>query len=59
MRFFVEQAPNGSWRVMLRGSHAPISVHDTEEEARERLSSYARGAAAAADPEPEQREPPA
>src|SRR3954454_6350259 len=57
MRFFVEQAPNGSWRVMLRGSHAPISVHDTEEEARERLSSYARGAAAAAGPAPQQRGP--
>ena len=52
MRFFVEQAPNGAWRVMLEGSPAPVSVHDTEEEARERLSSYIRGAAAAADDHP-------
>lgn len=50
MRFSVEQAPNGSWRVMLRGATAPLSVHDTEHEARERLAAYARGAAAAAAP---------
>lgn len=50
MRFRVEQAPRGTWRVMLEGSEAPISEHDSEEEARERLASYARGAAAAAAP---------
>jgi GNAT superfamily N-acetyltransferase len=50
MRFRVEQAPTGAWRVMLEGAEAPISEHDTEEAARERLAAYARGAAAAAAP---------
>lgn len=50
MRFSVEQAPNGTWRVLLRGATAPVSVHDTEAQARERLAAYARGAAAAAAP---------
>ena len=50
MRFRIEQAPRGNWRVMLEGAEAPISEHDTEEEARERLAAYARGAAAAAAP---------
>jgi len=50
MRFYVEQAPNWSWRVMLEGADAPVSVHDTEEEARERLASYVRGALAAPKP---------
>jgi GNAT superfamily N-acetyltransferase len=50
MRFRVEQAPGGSWRVMLEGAEAPISEHDTEDEARSRLAAYARGAAAAAAP---------
>jgi RimJ/RimL family protein N-acetyltransferase len=35
---------------MLEGAHAPVSIHDTEEEARERLSAYARGVAAAEAP---------
>jgi GNAT superfamily N-acetyltransferase len=35
---------------MLAGADAPVSEHDTEEEARERLGAYARGAAAAAAP---------
>lgn len=43
MRFYVEPSPNGSWRVMLDGEAAPVSVHDTEEEARERLAAYLRG----------------
>ena len=46
VRFYVEQSPNGTWRVMLRGEHAPVSVHDTEEEARERLAAYIRGVTA-------------
>ncbi len=46
VRFYVEQSPNGTWRVMLRGEYAPVSVHDTEEEARERLAAYIHGAAA-------------
>ena len=50
VRFYVEQAPKGSWRVMLEGTQAPVSEHDTEEEARERLASYLRGVAAAAAP---------
>ncbi len=28
---------------MVRGEYAPVSVHDTEEEARERLAAYLRG----------------
>jgi len=62
MRFYVEQAPNWAWRVMLEGADAPVSVHDTEEEARERLASYVRGALAARAPahEPDApRDPPA
>ena len=50
MRFRVEPAPQGGYRVMLEGVHAPVSVHDTEEEARERLAAYARGVAAAEAP---------
>ena len=50
MRFRVEPGPHGNWRVMLAGADAPLSEHDTEEEARERLASYARGAAAASAP---------
>ena len=50
MRFRVEQGPRGGWRVMLEGADAPVSEHDTEEEARERLAAYERGADAAAAP---------
>src|SRR3954452_20394246 len=50
MRFRVEPGPRGNWRVMLDGVDTPVSEHDTEEEAQERLASYARGAAAAAAP---------
>jgi uncharacterized protein DUF2188 len=46
MRFRVEPSPMGGWRVMAEGSDAPVSVHDTEEEARERLAAYLRGIAA-------------
>lgn len=50
MRFRVEPAPQGGYRVMLEGVQAPVSVHDTEEEARERVAAYARGVAAAEAP---------
>lgn len=50
MRFRVEQGPRGTWRVMLADADAPVSEHDTEEEARERLAQYVRGAAAASAP---------
>ena len=50
MRFRVEPGPRGNWRVMLEGADAPLSEHDTEEEAQERLASYARGVAAASAP---------
>jgi L-amino acid N-acyltransferase YncA len=46
MRFYVEPSPAGGYHVKLRGCHAPISRHDTEEEARARRDAYARGAAA-------------
>lgn len=50
MRFKVEQTPRGRWRVMLAGTNAPVSEHDTEGEARECLAAYARGAEAASAP---------
>jgi hypothetical protein len=57
VRFYVEQTPKGSWRVMLAGTPAPVSEHDTEEEARERLSAYLRGATARRAGEPPADEP--
>src|SRR4051812_34915848 len=57
MRFYVEQAPKGSWRVMLQGADAPVSEHDTEEEAQERVAAYLRGIAAAAAPTAETGQP--
>lgn len=50
MRFRVEPAALGGWRVMLEGVDTPVSVHDTEEEAQARADAYARGAEAAASP---------
>jgi GNAT superfamily N-acetyltransferase len=50
MRFRVEEAPRGTWRVMLEGTDAPVSEHQTEDEARARLAAYVRGAAAASAP---------
>jgi GNAT superfamily N-acetyltransferase len=50
MRFRVEQGQRGNWRVMLEGADAPVSEHDTEDEARERLAAYEFGAQAAAAP---------
>ena len=46
MRFYVEPSPAGGYYVRLQGSDAPISRHDTEEEAEARRDAYARGAAA-------------
>jgi RimJ/RimL family protein N-acetyltransferase len=45
MTFYVEPSPSGAWYVKLAGHDAPISRHDTEEEAIERRDAYARGAA--------------
>jgi hypothetical protein len=55
VRFYVEQSPNGTWRVMVRGEYAPVSVHDTEEEARERLAAYLRGTTAQREDPPAER----
>jgi GNAT superfamily N-acetyltransferase len=45
MRFYVEPSPAGGWHVRLAGVDAPVSRHDTEEEAEARRDAYARGAA--------------
>jgi hypothetical protein len=45
--FFVQASPAGGFRVMLGGHPVPISRHDTEEEAVERMHAYQRGVAAA------------
>ncbi|HVL95563.1 MAG TPA: hypothetical protein VM266_06850 [Solirubrobacteraceae bacterium] len=50
MRFRVEPAPQGGYRVLLDGAPAPLSVHDTEEEAQARLDAYRRGIEAAEAP---------
>ncbi len=44
MRFYVEPSPSGAWFVKLSGHGAPVSRHDTEEEAIERRDAYERGA---------------
>ena len=46
MRFLVEPSPAGGWLVKLAGHDAPVSRHDTEEEAHARAESYRRGASA-------------
>jgi GNAT superfamily N-acetyltransferase len=43
MRFYVEPSPAGGWFVKLTGHHAPVSRHDTEEEALERRDAYQVG----------------
>jgi GNAT superfamily N-acetyltransferase len=45
VRFHVERSPSGAWFVKLAGHDAPVSRHDSEEEAIERRDAYARGAA--------------
>lgn len=46
MRFYVEPSPAGGYFVKLRGSDAPVSRHDTEEEAIARRDAYQVGASA-------------
>lgn len=43
MRVYVEPSPAGGWCVRAEGVDAPVSRHDTEEDARERAAAYARG----------------
>src|SRR4051812_14290619 len=43
MRFFVEPSPAGGYFVRLAGGDAPVSRHDTEEEAHAAAASYRRG----------------
>jgi GNAT superfamily N-acetyltransferase len=43
MRLWVEPSPAGGYVVRAEGSPAPLSRHDTEEEAEHSLSSYERG----------------
>jgi GNAT superfamily N-acetyltransferase len=45
MDFYVEPSPSGAWFVKLAGHGAPVSRHDSEEEAMVRRDAYARGAA--------------
>ncbi len=43
MRFTVEPSPAGGYHVRMEGSSAPLSRHDTREEAEARLAAYRRG----------------
>ena len=45
MRCFVEPSPAGGYFVRLRGEPAPVSHHDTEEEAEAAAAAYERGLA--------------
>ena len=45
MRCFVEPSPAGGYFVCLRGEAAPLSHHDTEEEAQAAAAAYDRGLA--------------
>jgi GNAT superfamily N-acetyltransferase len=45
MSFTVEPSPAGGYHVRMEGSAAPLSHHDTLEEAEARLAAYRRGAA--------------
>jgi len=47
MRFIIEPSPAGGFHVRMQGSAAPLSRHDTEEEAEARVAAYRRGAAMA------------
>jgi GNAT superfamily N-acetyltransferase len=44
MDFYVEPSPSGAWFVKLAGHGAPVSRHDSEEEAIVHRDAYARGA---------------
>jgi GNAT superfamily N-acetyltransferase len=48
VRFTVEPSPAGGFHVRLQGVAAPLSHHDTEEEAETRRLAYERGAGAPA-----------
>ncbi len=56
MRFRVEPSPAGGYLVMAEDGAAPLSRHDTEEEALERATAYTLGAAGAAAEEIELRD---
>src|ERR671922_48037 len=43
MRSRVEPSPAGGWHVKLAGHDAPVSHHDTEEDAQARAEAYERG----------------
>ena len=43
MRLWVEPSPAGGYVVRAEGSPAPLSRHDTEEEAEHSLTTYVRG----------------
>jgi L-amino acid N-acyltransferase YncA len=45
MRFTVDPSPAGGYHVRMAGSPAPLSHHDTVEEAEARIAAYQRGAA--------------
>jgi RimJ/RimL family protein N-acetyltransferase len=45
MRLWVEPWPSGGYAVRAAGASTPLSRHDTEEEAEERLAAYERGLA--------------
>jgi hypothetical protein len=49
VRCFVEPSPAGGYFVRLRGESAPVSHHDTEEEAEAAAAAYERGLADAAE----------
>ena len=44
MRFTIEPSPSGGYFVRLDGADAPVSRHDTEEEAEAAAASYRHGA---------------
>lgn len=50
MRFSVEKASNGRWRVMLDSADAPLSEHDSKREAKQRMAEYEEGMRAAIAP---------
>ncbi len=49
-KVYVEPSPAGGYHVKLAGADAPISHHDTEEEAHARAAVYLRGLARQAEP---------
>ena len=48
MRFTVDPSPAGGYHVRMEGSPAPLSRHDTREEAEAAVAAYERGASAPA-----------